>query len=469
MAVPLALLLVQIAWVHHELVASQRVKATLVPDTQSYINHAQMSTINGALMHYRSLGYPAAIRWIGWRELPGRELWLFFIGAVALFAGVTAYARSAWVGLAAAMPLLHGQTLELLGRIQPDFISCGLVLLVVALLLLLVGRRRNPVLWLGLLVSVFAAYQMRPATLFLLGWLPAVGWLLVFVRQRTPRGPALGFALALVAATWLPYLAFAGWRYARIGEFGLVGFGGYNMSGLAASLVDESMLDELEGRHRRMARQMLNMRRRRGWEPYRPGEGSQEWFEQYNDNLWRVGVQTAKQQIVVEEGSLKSRDPMHESLHLRINELLRDASKDIIRRRLDHYVVWVKDANLYGWKQLPDSPWVRWPALLLAASAAAVFLTRRLGALRPPASNELLAASLALLAAGVSYFVAYTLLISLLSFPFSRYYYGSILLLPSGLCAVLAALWLQVAASRGSAQRSITAETSGASRGGGEA
>lgn len=469
-ALPLLLLLGQVYVVHQRLVAADAVRPVLVPDSESYRSHARLSTLDAKLMHYRSLGYPAALRAFGWRQLPGRELWLFFLAVVAFFMGVSAFTRSSWVGLAAATPLLHGQTLELLGRIQPDFVSCALVLLAVAALLLLIGRPRNPALWLGLVASVFAAYQMRPATLVVLGWLPVVGWLLATLGRRAGRGAALRFALAVVAATWIPYLSFAGWRASRIGDFGLVGFGGYNLSGLAASLVDEPMLDELDGANRRMARQMYNMRQRRGWEPYRPGEGSVEWFHQYNDNLWRVGVQSAKQQIVLEEGGLDRKTEPYRSLHLRINDKLRSLSRDIIRRRLGHYAVWVKDANLYGWRQLTGSPWVAWPALLLLASELGVWLGRR-GGLLPAPQPGARAASLSLLVLGISYFAAYILLISLVSFPFGRYYTSAVLLLPSALCAALAALWLGALSGRGTAstQRSITADTSGASRGGVEA
>ena len=68
--IPLLLLAVQIWWLHDSLVANHEVHAIRVPDTTSYLRLSRMSTVEGALTHYRTYGYPLLIKIFGWRELP---------------------------------------------------------------------------------------------------------------------------------------------------------------------------------------------------------------------------------------------------------------------------------------------------------------------------------------------------------------------------------------------------------------
>ncbi|MDH3403043.1 MAG: hypothetical protein OES32_12995 [Acidobacteriota bacterium] len=439
-ALPVLLLLAQILLVHQSLTRNGKVRAIRVPDTASYLKLAQVKTVEGALTHYRTNGYALLLRLFGWRKLPGRELAIFFLGTLCLFAGVGAYGRSSWLGLAAASPLLYGDTLELLGRIQPDFVSCGFVLVAVGALLVSIARPRNVAAWVVLVLAVLAAYQCRPATLFVIGWLPVAGWALRALRERRLGGAALRWAAAVAAATVIPYLAFIGWRQARVGELGLVAFGGYNMSGLAASLIDEEMLSELEGEHRELATRIYRRRTLKGWTPYDPAAGSITWFEQYSPNIWQVSAPVAYARVRQEEAATPpGAAPRY--VRLEVNERLGALSKDVIRRRPAKYLAWVRDANLYGWRQLGGSPWVVWPAAVLAVSSLALLVGRRRGIVPAAGEGSRVPEAAGLLLLGGSYFLAYVLLISLLSFPFSRYYYGTVLLLPSALCAAAAALW----------------------------
>ena len=104
-AMPLFLLLGQIYWVHHDLLTSRRVRPHRVPDSESYLVLSRKQTVEGALTHYRTYGYAFLLRIFGWKEIPGRELWIFFFGVICFFFGASSYARSAWLGLAAASPL----------------------------------------------------------------------------------------------------------------------------------------------------------------------------------------------------------------------------------------------------------------------------------------------------------------------------------------------------------------------------
>lgn len=462
-ALPLVLLLLQAAWVRHTLVEGDRLRPISVSDTASYVRASKLSTVDGALSHYRTYGYPLLLKLFGQKGLIPLELWLYLAATIAFFVAIKAYTGSAWIGLATASPLLYAEALSLLGRVQPDFVAGGFVVLAVAAVVALVVRPHNPLLWASLTLALFASYQIRPATLFMAGWLPVLAWALAAVRDGTWRRPRTALIVGLTLATLGPYLLFAGWRASRIGEFGLVAFGGYNMSGLAASLIDEQILDELDEADARVAESILKRRGWRGWKPYRTGEGSEEWFNQYSRNIWKVSVQAAKVQLRRDGRPLNPRTGAPAGLHLAVNGRLREISREVIRRRPRQYLEWVRDANLYGWRQLRDSRWTTWPgAILLVALAVWRFGPRRDAAARP-ASAARLRASLGLLLIGASFFAGYVFLISLLSFPFGRYFQGAVLLLPGSLCGAIAGLALETG------QRLITASTSSASTGGGAA
>ena len=311
------------------------------------------------------------------------------------------------------------------------------------------------------MASVFAAYQVRPATLFMVAWLPVIGLVVRAWRERRLDRRLLAWAVGLALATVLPYLAFCSWRHARVGDFGLVSFGGYNMCGMAATLLEPSLVRELEGDERLMGQVMYKMRKTRDWQPYRRGEGSQEWFAQYSDNIWRICAGVAKRRVQ-EVWAQAPDEPGSRYLRLEINDKLSAFSKSVIRLRVGHYLTWVRDANLYGWRQLRGSPWVVWPALLLAVSALALAGGRRFGPLAAGSGGEALRLILALGALGLSFFLAYVALISLLSFPFSRYYYGTVLLLPSALCFSLAVVWREIGRSLPGAAKAQSSLMSGA-------
>ncbi len=82
-----------------------------------------------------------------------------------------------------------------------------------------------------------------------------------------------------------------------------------------------------------------------------------------------------------------------------------------------------------------------WPAAVLAVSVLGLWAGRRTGHLPAARWSSRTGQALGLLLLGSSYFFGYVLLISLLSFPFDRYYYGTVLLLPSALCVTVAAVW----------------------------
>lgn len=67
----------------------------------------------------------------------------------------------------------------------------------------------------------------------------------------------------------------------------------------------------------------------------------------------------------------------------------------------------------------------------------------------PPLESNDLSTLIGLLALGVGYFAAYLLLVSLVSFPFTRYFVSLTLFLPSALCAQLFVMWRRILPASG--------------------
>ena len=124
------------------------------------------------------------------------------------------------------------------------------------------------------------------------------------------------------------------------------------------------------------------------------------------------------------------------------NEMLSRTSKAIVRLRPGLYFKWVTSALVYGLKQLLNYVWIVAPVLLFLFSTPIFLLATRSNDIPThPLEPNALATLVGLLALGVGYFAAYLLLVSLVSFPFTRYFVSLTLFLPSALCAQLFVMW----------------------------
>jgi hypothetical protein len=280
---PAALLVLQALFVYFQASQAGSLKAVRHPDTPSYVSAAQAKTFTEAVSNYRTYGYPLFLKTLNRaglkrRDVPIVQMVVYLAAVVLLFAALTSFTGAPWLALAATTPLIHSRVLDLAPLLQPDFLSSALVLAAVAFTLLLATRPRQPLLWLAIGLAVFAAYQVRPATVFLVAWIPFIAWL---ARSTLTRRPieTLRWSLLILLVTVLPYLGFATLRWVTVGHFGLVAFGGYNSSAVAACFVDREVVQSLPRQDRRLAHGILRSRTRRGWEPLTLGGDTYPCFE----------------------------------------------------------------------------------------------------------------------------------------------------------------------------------------------
>ncbi len=465
---PLFWLTLQIALTVIFVGAAGGLEARRVPDTRSYEIASDLDTLGERLGYYRSIGYPLfldAVKAVGLTQqaIPSIQLAAYILALYLFWWALWRFSGSKWLAYAATFPLPWAAVMELVNRIQPDFLSAAATIAAVSITFLLVTKPRSLWLWTGFLLSAMAAYHLRPAAVFLIGFLPLLGGVVFWIRNSGSRPRAIRFALLLMLATVMPYWGFCTLRLVSVGHFGLVSFGGTNLAGLAANFISGGLITELPQEHRPLARGMLKLRRRIGLEPMMKGDRAEEFFAQYSDNIWKVAnpagkFELRKRKLDLERTGAQDRWRQNAAWQRQPEMVARNTivgamSKSVIRNRLHLYFSWVRAAQRYGLRQLTDYLWIVGPFLLSLISLPLMLLRCRKAPTSSvrirddpdPADHPTTQQTLiALLILGVGFFSGYLFLVSLISFPFTRYFQSMILFAPTMLCAQLFAIWRQI-------------------------
>jgi hypothetical protein len=111
--------------------------------------------------------------------------------------------------------------------------------------------------WLLVCAGTALAYVLRPSFLLLVVALPALYALLCAVRGGTLR---LRRAAAILVITAAPFLGIASLRAATVGDFNIVSFGGYAMSGLTTLILSDETVARLPDDLKPYAAQVLAAR-----------------------------------------------------------------------------------------------------------------------------------------------------------------------------------------------------------------
>ena len=456
---PLFWLTLQLVVTFAVLAWSGGLEYTRVPDTPSYLNVADAGSWTEVLSHNRTFGYPLFLRavislgrWLN--PVPTFQILIYFGSLLLFWFAVQRFSGSGWLAWAAVVPLPWAGVMTLATFVQPDFLAAAATVVAVSCLLVLAVGPANIGCWIGLGVATFSAYQLRPAAVFLVAFLPVLGFVLKWLRRDRNWKQLRQWTAIAGLVTFLPFLAFSSLRWATVGHFGVVSFGGPNQAGMAASFIDAQVVRQLPQEHQGLARNMMKMRRKRGWEAMTRRSAIIDYFVQYSDNVWRVAIPAAQKEYkrisALPEDHPDRFDGMERPARVVQNEMLSQASRAIVRLRPDLYFKWVTSALVYGLKQLLNYVWIVAPVLLILFSTPIFLLANRAsGASTFPLESNVLATLIGLLALGVGYFAAYLLLVSLISFPFTRYFVSLTLFLPSALCAQLFVMWRRILPAAG--------------------
>lgn len=438
---PLLYLLLQIGLSAIALDVNGRLVPEHRPDTRSYERASKARTLEVALRQHRTVGYPTFLRTmraVGGRGhlllIPKVHAALFFGAVVLCWFAVRDWTGSGWVALAAATPLTWPPVFLLVPKLLPDLLASALAIMAISLLLMLVRKPGSWPRWGLLTVLVILSYQVRPAYLFMIPWIPLMGWCLRICREGRPKLSHLRWAIGLGLATLLPFLVFASTRRALVGHFGLVAFSGWNLIGITASLLDDEVIETLPADTRELAARILAQRSARGWQPLSLDGDIRIWQAQYLSNNWEFAINQARRRETKYAREAKRRGEVRRFRDIEVNDTLMAISRGAIRQRPRQYFKWVRDTSATGVGRMLRFPWVRWPLLVLAVALPIAWFRDR-------EANVLDLRLAGLLLVFGSFTVTHLLLVVLVTNTFDRYIVQVALLLPTALCVLLFYLW----------------------------
>ena len=174
---------------------------------------------------------------------PGDLPWLQFAALVAatgwLMRGMDRLGASKQAALAVGLALICSNLVVLWTRaILPELFAHAAMLAAIGCTLhLAAGRFPRPALLAAAGFLSGTAYVLKPGLLFMPLFLPILLLALAPARRSV--------AAALLGATMLPFLLVASWRLATLGDFNIISFGGFQMSGMASLMLTPDIADRL--------------------------------------------------------------------------------------------------------------------------------------------------------------------------------------------------------------------------------
>ncbi len=251
---PLIILFVVVAALSGILFALGWFTPTEYPDTGIYLLSAQSANPWGESRH------PLYGWWLmavgpGNGALPAIQYVFHLIAALMLygacrFAGIE---RSA--ALALALAAILSQCLMIWGRaVLPEILSVSLLLLAIAAVMAAVQQRWFLVLLCLYTVALGLSYTLRPIMLPAVAVLPL---LFALLSRIVTREWFVARTVLLLLFGMLPFFGQSLYRLNAVGDFGLVSFGGFGISGMTVQMLTPDVVDRLSEEHRPLARQML--------------------------------------------------------------------------------------------------------------------------------------------------------------------------------------------------------------------
>ena len=191
--------------------------------------------------------------------VPAFQIATYLAAVWFLIVRLRRYGLSPAAGLSVAAALMFANAALLDANwVHPELLSITCALIAVGATVELAAGEASRRAWLLVCAGAGCAYVLRPSFLLLVGALPALYAVLRALRRDDLR---LGRAAAIAALSAAPFLGIATLRAATVGDFNIVSFGGYAMSGVATLILDDDTLPRLPEDLRPYAAQVLAARR----------------------------------------------------------------------------------------------------------------------------------------------------------------------------------------------------------------
>jgi hypothetical protein len=191
--------------------------------------------------------------------VPAFQIATYMAAVWFLVAQLRRYGLSAAAALSVGTALLFANALLIdAAWIHPELLSITCALVAVAATIALTHETPRPWAWPLACAATACAYILRPSFLPLVVALPAL-----YVVLRAIRGDALRLsrAAAILVVAAAPFLGIATLRAATVGDFNIVSFGGFAMSGLATLILSDDTVARLPDDVKPLAAHALAARR----------------------------------------------------------------------------------------------------------------------------------------------------------------------------------------------------------------
>jgi hypothetical protein len=137
-----------------------------------------------------------------------------------------------------------------------------MAILNIACLLLVIQSPRTAMFWLGLMISLVATYQLRPAYLFLVPVVPLLGVVLLWLQPQSEKQLLRRITVGLVLVSVMPLLGFCCVRWHYVGHFGLVSFSGYSLISITGQFLTDDVIHQLPEELQALARNANEKKRK---------------------------------------------------------------------------------------------------------------------------------------------------------------------------------------------------------------
>ena len=191
--------------------------------------------------------------------VPAFQIATYLAAVWFLVAQLRRYGLSAVAALSVGAALLFANALLVDAHwVHPELLSITCALVAVAATIALAHAEPRRWAWLVACAATGCAYILRPSFLPLVVALPAL-----YIMLRAIRGDALRLsrAAAIFTVVVAPFLGIATVRAATVGDFNIVSFGGFAMSGLATLILSDDTIARLPDDVKPFAAQALAARR----------------------------------------------------------------------------------------------------------------------------------------------------------------------------------------------------------------
>ena len=228
------------------------------PDTDTYLRPWTWASIWG---ESRSplLGLILAPFNDDYRLFPLIVIMLFLLAVYFLYKRIVSFGASEYAALALTLPLIASNSLFRYARdIHAEFLAVVLLLYALAELIgFQTAARRRTWRYASFTLALGASYILRPTFLPFIGLMPLLS--LALGRVKTGRCE-IWFTVLLFILCVSPFLVVSTIRYAMVNDFNTVSFGGFAMTGMTSSMLNEQLIRRLAQENQDLARSILDKR-----------------------------------------------------------------------------------------------------------------------------------------------------------------------------------------------------------------